>query len=176
MINLPRMMALVLAFALLGCATHYGEQDLTGGYDEKQIAPDIWGLGFSGNGFTSRETVQTFWLYRAAELTLAHGYGGFEILSDINLVSYRPGAEVNGAHLYNASDTTTFVPTGLPQGDKPQLFARIRMLHGEVTAYPPRIFNAAELKAALEPLVKGPLCDGNVCPHVHGYLHPALKT
>jgi hypothetical protein len=37
---------------------------------------------------------------------------------------------------------------------------------------PPTVFDAVALKAKLEPLVKGGLCEGNVCPHVHTYLMP----
>src|SRR6267154_1998047 len=109
--------ACVCAATLTGCATEYQSRNLSGGYREEQSGPDTWFIGFSGNGYTTRETVQTFWLYRAAEL----------------------------------------------------------MLKKPFAANPPRIFDAQALKNELDPIVKGKLCsDGNVCPHVHGYLRPPL--
>ncbi len=41
-----------------------------GGYTSAQLAPDRWQVTFSGNSLTSRETVEDYLLYRAAELTL----------------------------------------------------------------------------------------------------------
>jgi hypothetical protein len=41
---------------------------------------------FDGNGYTTRETVQTYWLYKCAQLALEQGFTGFEILSDIRFV------------------------------------------------------------------------------------------
>jgi len=45
---------------------------------------------------------------------------------------------------------------------------------------PPKIFDAALLKAALDVYVRGTKCEtnsrgGNVCPHVHDYLFPKGK-
>lgn len=169
-----RFAAFAIALGLSACATQYGSQDLTGGYDERELGPGIWSLLFAGNGYTTAETVQTFWLYRAAELTLQHGYAGFEIISDMSLIS--GDARADGARLYDISDRATFVPETLPPEGKPYLRGHIRMLKAPVFANPPRIFDAAALKAALEPLVKGPLCGGNVCPHVHSYLRPSLRS
>ena len=45
---------------------------------------------FVGNGFTTRETAQVYWLNRCAELAADKGFAGFEILSDIHFVMQRP--------------------------------------------------------------------------------------
>lgn len=175
-----RCAALIVTLGLSACATEYGTESLWGGYDEAEVSPGVWTILFAGNGYTTRETVQAFWLYRAAELTMAHGYSGFEVVSDIHLVS-APGPMFGAAEadepvrLIPVSEGTTFLPEGGAPIDKPFLRARIRMLHS-VLADPPHVFDAAALKAALEPVVKGPLCGGNVCPHVHLYLRPPLRA
>ena len=48
-----------------------------GGYSDKQLAPDRYVVRFHGNELTSRDRVEGYMLYRAAELTLEHGYDWF---------------------------------------------------------------------------------------------------
>lgn len=154
-----RLLLLAFALAVAGCATSYQSQGLTGGYAEREISPDVWRIGFAGNGYTTRETVQTFWLYRACEFTLSKGFDGFEVLEPSRLSSRGEGYVLAQA--------------ALPDFGKPVFAANIRLLKKPFTKRPPRVFDAAELKATLEPRVKT-LCDGNVCPHVHLYLMPDL--
>ena len=47
------------------------------GYAETQIDVNRVRVSFAGNGETSRETVETYLLYRAAELTLQRGFDYF---------------------------------------------------------------------------------------------------
>ena len=49
-----------------------------GGYSEVRLEQDRWRVTFQGNSLTSRETVESYLLYRAAELTLAQGFDWFE--------------------------------------------------------------------------------------------------
>jgi hypothetical protein len=51
-----------------------------GGYSETRIEPDRWRVTFSGNSVTSRETVEGYLLFRAAELTLQNGGDWFAIV------------------------------------------------------------------------------------------------
>jgi len=84
---------LVLAAAAVGlasCATPYAQSGLTGGFDVQELRPDVFRVSFQGNGYTSRETVQVYWLYRCAQLALEKGFGGFEILSDMQFVMRQP--------------------------------------------------------------------------------------
>jgi len=67
--------ALVLAGGLAGCETATPYQPLkpgssAGGYSETKLEGDRWRITFAGNSMTSRETVETYLLYRAAELTV----------------------------------------------------------------------------------------------------------
>lgn len=78
--------ALVLAAGLAACATptpyqpNIRGQQTSGGYSEVRIEPDRFRVNFAGNSLTSRETVEGYLLYRAAELTLQEGYDTFTIV------------------------------------------------------------------------------------------------
>jgi hypothetical protein len=75
------ILALVALFALSACAkpTPYraaaGEGDL--GYVEQATGEGQYRIGFTGNGLTTRKTVDLYLLYRAAELTEEQGYDYF---------------------------------------------------------------------------------------------------
>ena len=152
-------LALICGLWLSACATTYQSHGWTGGYSDHQISPVVWNVVYSGNGYTTAETVQTFWLFHASEFTLAHGFAGFRILTP-------PGRPYSGS--------TTELPVDLGLVGKPYLSLTIELLPAPVTPRPPAVFDASALKAVLAPLVKGRLCDGNVCPHVHSYLVPAV--
>lgn len=76
--------AVVALGGLAGCETATPYQPLNpsatqaGGYTETKIEQDRWRVAFHGNSMTSRETVETYLLYRAAELTVNQGYDWFE--------------------------------------------------------------------------------------------------
>jgi hypothetical protein len=74
--------AAALALALAGCATDYQPAASAGdtGYDVTQIASDRYRVSFVGNAATSRETVETYLLYRAAETAAQAGAPYFAIV------------------------------------------------------------------------------------------------
>jgi len=80
-------LALGAASVLASCATPTPYQPATGsgqartGYWDEQIESDRFRVTFAGNSLTSRETVERFLLYRAAQLTVERGFDHF-ILSD----------------------------------------------------------------------------------------------
>ena len=73
--------------ALASCVTATPYQPATGsgayrtGYWDEQIDSNHFRVTFAGNSLTSRDTVERYLLYRAAELTVQHGYDYF-ILAD----------------------------------------------------------------------------------------------
>ena len=78
--------AIALPLATLGAcmtATPYqpyiaeGRAGTHGGFSEQAIAPDRYIVRFHGNEMTSRERVEGYLLYRAAELTAQSGYDWF---------------------------------------------------------------------------------------------------
>lgn len=79
--------ALASASVLTACTTATPYQPATGqgqyrtGYWDEQIESDRFRVTFAGNSLTSRETVERYLLYRAAQLTVERGYDYF-ILAD----------------------------------------------------------------------------------------------
>jgi hypothetical protein len=77
--------ATMLGGALSGCETPTPYQPLAtgaaqaGGYSEIKLEDNRWRVAFQGNSLTARGTVETYLLYRAAELTVNQGYDWFEI-------------------------------------------------------------------------------------------------
>lgn len=65
--------------AVAGCATETTYHPATGvgfdrtGFSERQIEPNRWLVMFAGNTVTSRDTVERYLLFRAAQLTLQQG-------------------------------------------------------------------------------------------------------
>lgn len=48
------------------------------GYSDYKIDANHWRVAFAGNSLTSRETVEKYLLFRAAQLTVEQGYDWFE--------------------------------------------------------------------------------------------------
>ncbi|MEM6652880.1 MAG: hypothetical protein AAF582_09785 [Pseudomonadota bacterium] len=79
-----RISSALLALAVLGaCTTATPYQAATGnqkGYANQQIETDRWQISFAGNSLTDRQTVETYLLYRAAELTDLEGFDYFRVI------------------------------------------------------------------------------------------------
>lgn len=60
------------------------------GYSEQQIEQNRYRVSFAGNSATSRETVENYLLYRAAQLTVRNGYEHFALV-DQEIEAYGSG-------------------------------------------------------------------------------------
>ena len=100
------LMMAAAAVVLASCATGYQQNTITGGFDAKELRSDVYRVSFQGNGFTTRETVQTYWLNRCAELAVEKGYAGFEILTDMRFVMRRPPGDDRDRLALNSSATS----------------------------------------------------------------------
>ena len=75
--------AILTAGGLAACATATPYQPnvrgnaASGGYSDYRVAENRFRVTFAGNSLTSRDTVERYLLFRAAELTLAQGYDWF---------------------------------------------------------------------------------------------------
>jgi hypothetical protein len=82
--NIKRTLALCAVVAALttlaGCATPYQSAGMTGGYRSRQIDDQTFHVEFGGNGYTSREMVHKYFMYRCAELTRQQGFKYFMII------------------------------------------------------------------------------------------------
>jgi hypothetical protein len=94
------------AVTLASCATPYQQQGVLGGFDVKELRPDVYRVSFGGNGYTTRESVQVYWLHRCAEVAIEKGFAGFEILSDMQFVMQRPTSDDRPASPLTASFTS----------------------------------------------------------------------
>ena len=100
----PRILALAAALmgsaALAGCMTATPYQPATAssrmGFSDEQIESNRFRVSFAGNSLTSRETVERYLLYRAAELTVQRGFDHFVLVTrdtETKTDTYRtPGA------------------------------------------------------------------------------------
>jgi hypothetical protein len=81
----------VLALLLTGCAsapTPYQAAKGGFGYSEQQIEENRYRVSFAGNAATSRQTVEDYLLYRAAELTVQTGHDWFEVVDRNTVQEY----------------------------------------------------------------------------------------
>jgi hypothetical protein len=77
--------ALALAGSLAGCMTPTPYQpnlpgQSAGGFSEVRVEANRWRVTFAGNSVTSRQTVESYLLFRAAELTTQQGYDWFSLV------------------------------------------------------------------------------------------------
>lgn len=78
--------AVALSAGLVACATPTPYQPnvrgsaTSGGYAEVRLEADRYRVTFAGNSLTSRETVEAYLLFRAAELTVQNGYDWFSVV------------------------------------------------------------------------------------------------
>lgn len=141
------LLRLLLVAALSGCqATQYQPAAPRDGFGEVQFEGNIWRIRFMHNAFTTRETAQSYWLYRAAELSISKGYDGFEVLS-------------LGGRARSAGDGLSRSSSFVIEGD-------IRMLKKPFESVPPKTYNAEALKAVLDPYVAGAKSEGTVAMRI----------
>ena len=62
--------------------TPYQEGSWTGGYYEREVAPDTFSITFDGNNNVKRDTLHSYLLYRCAELTVERGYDYFILMKE----------------------------------------------------------------------------------------------
>ncbi len=77
-----RVLAVITALLIFtGCATStpYQAVEKGSGYQDEKLETNRYRVSFAGNSLTSRETVENYLLYRAAEITLENGADYFII-------------------------------------------------------------------------------------------------
>ncbi len=167
--------AFVAALALTSCATPtpYHPASMTDpghadGYREIRVETDRWRVAFAGNSLTSRETVETYLLYRAAELTLQNGYDWFVAVErdtdeHVTLVvrepigAWGPGWEPHWRYAYGVHvgwqtwDRHGRAPVfDVQRVTAYEAVAEVIMQRGARPADDPRAFDARAVKASLE--------------------------
>jgi hypothetical protein len=75
---------LAAASALAGCATPYASSGVTGGYGETHVTDRMVEVTFTGNGYTDADRIQTFALYRCAEIARKAGKPWFTLYDSLS--------------------------------------------------------------------------------------------
>ena len=107
------------------------------GYSEQEIEDNRYRVTFAGNSLTPARSVQDYWLYRIAELTLDHGYDYFIVVDrqleqstshsesehEIPPFVSEDGTIISGASTtYSSTTSHSYVAFGdvvMFEGDKP---------------------------------------------------------
>lgn len=141
---------------LMGCATPVPYQPMDGGrgYSEQALEADRYRITFSGNSATPRETVENYVLYRAAEVTVKHGYDHFVVV-DKN-TEYSGGGGPGGFGVgVGAGGGGGFGGVSLwpGGGDSYTAYANIVMRRGARPADDPKAYDARAVLKRLEPTI-----------------------
>jgi hypothetical protein len=171
----------VAALGLAACETATPYQPLhrgspvAGGFTDQRLDADHFGVSFRGNTDTPRATVESYLLYRAAEITVAQGYDWFETVdhhtdrrTEVEAMPdpfygpgyrwgyfrpdwdfYGPGYGWRGWGPYwGGTDVATY--------QKFRASAEIALHHGPKPQDNPRALDAREVLANLGPKIKRP--------------------
>ncbi|MEM1106984.1 MAG: hypothetical protein AAGH87_11410 [Pseudomonadota bacterium] len=76
----PAFAALLFLGACVTATPYQAAADGNRGYENQKIENNRWQISFGGNSLTERETVETYLLYRAAELTRQEGFDHFQVV------------------------------------------------------------------------------------------------
>lgn len=167
------MRSLLLAVAALGlaaCASSTPYQaagDSRYGFQEQQIESNRLRITFRGNSLTDRETVESYLLYRAAEVTLEHGKDYFVLVTrDTEEHSRLEGTGFPSHFRYRAfRPGFGWAPWYDPFWDEPERYrevtryeaiAEIAMFNGQKPADNADAYDAREVQANLQGRVVRP--------------------
>lgn len=160
---------------LSGCATPtpYGPVDGRYGYSETRIEEDRYRVTFQGNSLTDRETVETFLLYRAAELTLENGHDHFLVVEADTETERRyrttgaPPPHVYGWYPYSAWRFPYYAygwpwgyDTTIRETRRYEAHAFIQMRSGDKPEDEPRAYDARQVVENLGPAIRASQAEG----------------
>jgi hypothetical protein len=106
-------------FILYGCATPYQPEGFRGGYSDLLLEGDTFRVSFRGNGYTSADTVETYLLYRCAELAVQRGFDYFVIASSSGQTSQSFSTLSGSTTIIHRHRTAVIIK--LFKGSKPDL-------------------------------------------------------
>jgi len=147
------MLAVVAASLASACASTATPYQLAGkngfGFTETQIEDNRTRLSFRGNSSTELQTVKKYVLFRAAELTLQHGYDYFFIVDR--------GVDTTQQYRVTGPVRPRLGGATLEQTDANyQQITDVTMFKGQKPAIFPNAYDAREVKNNLEPGIQRP--------------------
>lgn len=180
---------LAAATALTACATatpyqpNIPGQQVSGGFSEERVEQNRFRVSFAGNTLTSRDTVERYLLYRAAELTVGEGYDWFTLVeraTDRKSRTYVDPGPAYGPYGYGYwrpywryygprmgwrswdpwyGDPFWADRMDVRTVDKFEATAEIVLGKGDKPSGDPRAFNAREVMANLGPGIQRPVSN-----------------
>jgi len=162
-----RSLALFLFILITGCATATSYQPETQGegFKDLKIEDSKFRVGFKGNSITPRDTVETYLLYRAAELTIENKYDYFVVREqqmDVKSDYFATGGPMYGAgfgrrrYPYYAVGYSWAGAGSMQSQDRYQAFAYISMFKGKTPEDNSNAYTAAEVIKNLGPNIIRP--------------------
>ena len=158
----PAASALVVVLGLLAaCAggpTPYQEERDGYGYSEQQIEENRYRVSFAGNAATSRQTVEDYLLYRAAELSVQTGHDWFEVVDRNTVQEYAGygGSPQVGVGVGGGSDFgvgLSFPVLGGAGGGRYTASMDILVHEGEKPQQDPDAYDAFSVISRLQPKI-----------------------
>jgi len=162
-----RFLMVAMLAVLAGCTTPTPYQPLVDGYgySDQLLEPNRFRVTFAGNSQTTRNTVENYLLYRAAEVTVKSGFDYFVIADretepsrtyissfdgypGFGFYRYSPGWYGYGGMAMGTSTTTAITSY--------QAYADIVMFSGPKPVANVNAFNARDVMATLGPNIVRP--------------------
>ena len=171
------VVAATLALGLAACETAptpyqplSSANAISGGFTDQRLDETHFRVTFRGNDLTSREQVETYLLYRAAELTVSQGYDWFEMVDRstenrgaafVPAYGYwSPYWRFHGGWGWGAWDPYGGGPWGgdydVERIDEYEAIAEIAVGHGPKPEHDVRAFDARSVMANLGPKLARP--------------------
>lgn len=152
-----------------GCATatpYKPAENGKHGYRDAQIEDGKYRVSFLGNALTSKETVEIYLLYRAADITLANGFEHFQLVNystqaktDYGVM----GPAMSGIYPHSGVGFPYYAygypwagSTHITSRTKYEAVAYVHMLDASEAKGRENVYSAKEVKASLEPRVARP--------------------
>ncbi len=158
----PIVIAGALVLAACGTPTAYQPEAKGLGYSEQAIEEDRYRVTFVGNSLTPRETVENYLLYRAAEVTLEHGFDHFVVVdeeTERTTIYYSTVTGLGGYRSFNSfRNSYPFGVSGLGTAtvrprDRYTAFANIVMRDGQKPEDDPSAYDARDVLERLAPTI-----------------------
>ena len=160
---------LIFSFLLVSCATStpYKEAGARGeGYKTHKLDSTKFRVSFRGNRLTERDQVETYLIYRAAEVTLKEGFTHFVMnnLSTDRKTEYEAASPaIYGYYMPNAGTFPYYVygnpnapRSGTLEDTEYEAVAYVSMIKSPDKATASSYFKADEVIKNLEPHIKRP--------------------
>lgn len=97
---------------LTSCATPYQKKGFMGGFSDTKLDSNTIRVTFSGNGFTSKDSVENNMLRRCAEVTIQHGYEYFVIMTSDTTPTYHSYTTPGTYRQYTSTNLNVYGNTG----------------------------------------------------------------